>query len=191
MIRTRFIAAAVLVLAVGAVQAQSKPFKIVGAGVAPNGLPLPGQEPRTHWSVGAATELGLYFGNGGIRTDSAAPNPATGGIAGEFGSASPYEFANGRGDKLVCYYGRTDHGAQTPGTFEITIVDVLDDGSLVVQAEFVAEFIAQPKLSTGKFAGATGSWIMSAWTAPFVLGSDDPILYAWEGEGTLTFKKGK
>ena len=26
-------------------------------------------------------------------------------------------------------------------------------------------------------------------TAPFVLGSSDPVYYAWEGEGRLTFKK--
>jgi hypothetical protein len=29
---------------------QTKPFKVVGEGVGPNGLPLPGQPPRAHWS---------------------------------------------------------------------------------------------------------------------------------------------
>lgn len=183
---------AVLALVGGTAQAQNKPFKISGAGVAPNGLPLPGQAPRSHWIVGVATHMGLHFGEGTVRTDSAAPNPATGGIAGEFGSGSPYVFTGANGDKLVCWYGRTDHGAKVPGKFELTIVDVLDDGSLVVEALFIAEFVVQPNESTGKFAGVTGSWIMYARTEPFVLGSDDPLLYSWEGQGSLTFpKKGR
>jgi hypothetical protein len=182
---------AVLALACGSAQAQAKPFSIVGVGVGPTGLPLPGQAPRSHWSVGIASELGFYFGNGTVETDSAAPNPATGTIDGEFGSGSPYVFTGGNGDKLVCYYGRTDHGASEPGTFELTILDVLPDGSLVVQALFIAEFVIQPDLSTGKFAGATGNWVMYAQTAPFVLGSTDPVPYAWEGTGSITLKKGK
>ena len=142
--------------------AQVKPFKITGGGVGPLGLPLPGQDPRPHSSVGEATHLGRYTGIGTLRTDSAAFDPATGHITGEFGSASPYVFTGADGDELVCYYGRTDFGASTPGTFELTIVDVLADGSLVVEALFVAEFVAQPDDCTGKFAGVTGSWIMVA-----------------------------
>jgi hypothetical protein len=182
---------AVMALSCGAAQAQEKPFKITGAGVAPEGLPLPGQDPRSHWSVGVATHLGLYYGNGTVKTDSAAPDPATGKIAGEFGSGSPYGFRGANGDNLVCYYGRTDKGATDPGEFQITVLDVQLDGSLVVEAFFIAEFVVQPTLSTGKFAGATGSWVMSAQTGPFVLGSNDPLAYSWEGQGTLTFKKGK
>ncbi len=183
--------AMVVTLAGGAAQAQVKPFKISGTGVAPSGLPLPGQEPRSHWSVGVATHLGLYFGNGKVQTDSAAFDPATGHIAGEFGSGSPYVFTAANGDQLVCWYGRTDHGAAKPGTFELTIVDILADGSLVVEAKFIAEFVVQPKDSTGKFAGVTGSWIMYAQSLPFVLGSDDPLFYSWEGAGSLKFPVGK
>jgi hypothetical protein len=89
----------------------------------------------------------------------------------------------------VCYYGRTDHGADTPGTFTLTIVNALPDGSLIVRAEFVAEFVVQPTLSTGRFAGATGNWVMYAYTAPFVLGASDPIPYAWDGIGLVTLRK--
>ena len=53
----------------------------------------------------------------------------------------------------------------------------------------IAEFVAQPLESTGRFAGATGGWIMYAETEPFVLGSADPVEYSWEGEGELTFAK--
>jgi hypothetical protein len=100
-------------------------------------------------------------------------------------------FTGANGDQLVTWYGRTDHGASQPGTFVLTILNVLPDGSLVVQAAWVAEFVAQPDQSTGKFAGVTGSWIMCAYSEPFVLGSDDPVDYSWEGEGTLTFPQGQ
>jgi hypothetical protein len=169
--------------------AQTKPFKIKGGGVAPSGLPLPGQEPRPHGSTGEANFLGRYSGDGKVQTDSAVFDPTTGHITGEFGSGSPYVFTGANGDELACYYGRTDFGASRPGTFDLTIVDILDDGSLVVTAVFVAEFVPQPDLCTGKFAGVTGSWIMVATTEEFVLGSEDPINYSWTGKGSLTFKK--
>jgi hypothetical protein len=181
---------AVLTLASQAAEVQVKPFTITGEGVAPSGLPLPGQGARPHSIAGNATHLGLHTGEGTVQTDSASFN-ADGTITGEFGSGSPFIFTGANGDKLVCDYGRTDSGASEPGTFELTILDVLDDGSLVVEALFIAEFVPQPDQSTGKFAGVTGSWIMYAWTEPFVLGSSDPIAYSWEGNGSLTFKKGK
>jgi hypothetical protein len=62
---------------------------------------------------------------------------------------------------------------------------------LVVEAAWIAEFVAQSDLSTGKFAGVTGSWVMYAYSQPFVLGSDDPVYYSWAGEGWLTFQKPK
>jgi hypothetical protein len=52
-------------------------------------------------------------------------------------------------------------------------------------------FLQESCDATGKFAGATGSWVMVARSEPFVLGSDDPVVYSWEGEGALTFLKGK
>jgi hypothetical protein len=73
----------------------------------------------------------------------------------------------------------------------LTILDVLDDGSLVVEAAWMAEFVPVPEASTGKFAGVTGSWIMYAYSEPFLLGSDDPDDYSGEGEGTLTFPEGQ
>jgi hypothetical protein len=180
---------AVLALACPEAAAQVKPFKIVGAGVGPEGLPLPGQDPRPHWIVGVATHLGLHSGEGSVRTDAAVPDPAAGRITGEFGSGSPFVFRGWNGDELACHYGRTDFGADEPGTFELTIVDVLGDGSLVVEALWVAEFVTLPDRSTGKFAGVTGSWIMVARSAPFVLGSADPVYYWWQGEGRLRFAR--
>ena len=49
----------------------------------------------------------------------------------------------------------------------------------------------EPGESTGRFAGVTGSWIMYAYSEPFVLGSDDPAVYRWHGEGSLAFREGK
>jgi hypothetical protein len=169
-------------------QAQVKPFRITGEGSGPSGLPLPGQGPRFHWVVGNATHLGRHCGEGTVQTDSAAFN-ASGQIVGEFGSGSPFVFTGANRDELACYYGRTEFGASEPGAFELTIVDLLEDGSPVVEALWIAEFVVQPELCTGKFAGVTGSWIMYARSEPFVLGSDDPVNYAWEGEGKLTFPK--
>ena len=168
-----------------------KPFKITGEGVGPLGLPLPGEKPREHWIVGEATHLGRHYGEGTVQTDSAVIDLAAGVITGEFGSASPFVFIGANGDRLVTWYGRTNHGASETGTFTLTILGVTPDGALIVQALWIAEFVAVPEESTGKFAGVTGSWIMYAFSEPFVLGSDDPVAYSWEGEGSLTFRKGK
>jgi hypothetical protein len=43
----------------------------------------------------------------------------------------------------------------------------------------------------GKFAEVGGSWIMYAWTEPFVLGSTDPTAYSWFGMGLLRFNQGR
>ena len=179
------------VLATAPAQAQiTKPFKIFGAGVGPEGLPLPGQPARPHWVVGVATHLGLHYGEGSVQTDWAAPQP-DGSIAGEFGSGEPFVFRGANRDRLVCHYGRTDFGASAPGTVELTVLAVLEDGSLVVEALWIAEFVPVSTACTGKFAGVTGSWIMYAHSEPFVLGSDDPVGYWWEGNGSLTFPKKK
>jgi hypothetical protein len=175
-----------LVLTQGRAEAQVKPIKIKGGGTGTSGLPLPGQPPRAHWAVGEATHLGRYYGSGEVETYSSTPQP-DGTIAGEFGAGAPFVFTGANGDQLVCWYGRTDHGASVPGTFVLTVLDVLPDGSLVVEAEFIAEFVPVPEACTGKFAGVTGSWIMYAFTEAFVLGASDPVDYTWEGEGTPTF----
>jgi hypothetical protein len=185
---------AVSVLACPPAHAQVKPFKITGSGVGPNGLPLPGQPARFHWAVGEATHLGQYYGEGYVQTFTAAPQPdPPPRITGTFGSGNgkPFVFTGANGDQLVCYYGRQDKGASHDGTFTLAILDVLVNGDLVVEALWIAEFVPVSDQSTGKFAGVTGSWVMYAQSEPFVLGSNEPVAYSWEGQGTLTFKKGK
>ena len=168
-------------------QAQVVPFEIIGAGIAPDGIPLPGAGGLPHWAVGYGTGLGKYYGEGQVETDTANFLP-DGHITGEFGSAVPFLFTAENGDVLACYYGRTDFGAKEPGTFDLTPVPELGEGVYV--AFWIAEFVPFDEECTGKFAGIGGSWIMYAWSEPFVLGADDPVAYAWTGEGSLTFKKG-
>src|SRR5262249_37798435 len=148
------------VFAPGQVQAQVKPFKIKGAGTGPLGLPLHKQDPRPHWIVGEATHLGRHYGEGTVETDSAVFDPTTGKIVGEFGGGSPFVFHGANGDQLVTWYGRVEHGASKPGSFELTILGTTADGDLIVQALWIAEFVAVPDESTGKFAGVTGSWVV-------------------------------
>ena len=168
-------------------RAQSKPFQIIGAGIATTGLPLPGQPPREHWAVGIGTDLGLYEGDGEVETDTANFLP-NGDITGLFGSPVPFRFVGSNGDVLACYYGNTDFGAANPGTFEL--IPVPDLGPGVYVAHFLAEFVPYLPGCTGKFEGVTGSWIMYASTEPFVLGASDPVGYWWTGSGSLTLKKG-
>lgn len=172
---------------VDAADKQKKPFAITGIGIGPTGIPLPGQPARSHWIVGIATYLGLHHGEGSVKLDNAVFN-ADGTISGEFGSGDPFVFVGANGDKLVCYYGRTDHGAARPGTFVLTPLTDGSDG--MFSAAWVAEFVVQGKQSTGVFKGASGSWTMYAYSiGPFLVGSSDPLPYWWEGHGTLTFEK--
>lgn len=164
----------------------TKPFKVVGGGVAPEGLRPPG-EVTTHLIDGTATHLGHHMGVGTFDIYTLAPtSPTT--LAGTFGSHDPCVFVAANGDELVCYYGRTDKGAADVGEFEITVVGLTEDGAPIVVALFIAEFVVQPE-STGRFAGASGNWIMYAQTEPFILGSSDPVAYTWEGEGTISIPK--
>jgi hypothetical protein len=179
------LAAAVAFACAGAAKAIEIPFKIKGGGVAPEGLPLPGQEARPHWSIGEGTRLGRYSGDGAVQTDFALP-VSKNALAGEFGGATPYVFTAADGSKLSTWYGRVDHGAAQPGVFELAILGATSDGFLIVEALFIAEFVVSPDDSTGRFAGATGSWIMIARTPPFILGSTDPLPYWWTGEGRIS-----
>ncbi|MDA7979667.1 MAG: hypothetical protein MPJ50_12945 [Pirellulales bacterium] len=163
---------------------RSQPFFVFGGGVAPNGLPLPGQGAGDHWAVGWASSVGLHFGSGAVQTDSANPQP-NGTITGEFGSAEPFVF-RGLSGSLATHYGRTAFGASSPGTFTAEVLDVLPDGTLIVTVEFVAEFVVQPNLSTGRFRGATGKWTMIANTEPFALGTTEPLKYSWYGYGSIS-----
>jgi hypothetical protein len=168
-------------------EAQTRSFTISGGGLGPKGLPLPGEPPRPHWSLGQGTTLGEYFGNGTVQTDTATFN-SDGTITGEFGSGGPYIFTAATGGKLACYYGRTDYGAQSPGTFLLVPDSNLGEGWYI--AYFVAEFVPYAPLCTGIYAGVSGSWTMYAVTAPFLLGSSEPLEYSWYGTGQLTFNQG-
>jgi len=143
--------------------------------------------------VGEATYLGVYYGDGSVQTDTAVPK-SNGDISGEFGSGIesgtpvPYVFIGADGDRLACEYGQTV-SASTQGTFELVPLPTFGPG--MYMAYFVAEFVPLPAQSTGKFAGVTGGWVMYAVTEPFLLGSTNPIPYAWYGTGSLTFKHGK
>jgi hypothetical protein len=159
--------------------AQVKPFKIVGGGIA-DYVPLPGDPPAFHFAIGQATGLGRYYGEGEVRVD-AITSPTTG----EFSSAVPFVFTGANGDKLAFHYGRTDFGAEGPG-----VVTLHDAGGGEVIAVWVAEFTPVAAASTGRFKKVIGgSVIVTAVTEPFVLGSDDPVAYVWEGKGQLKFAK--
>lgn len=167
------------------VEAQTVGFQIFGGGYAPKGLPLPGQTPRIHGSTGWGTAgLGSYAGIGQVETLTADFH-ANGDITGDFESPIAYRFIGSNGDVLACYYGNTDFGAKKPGTFELIPVPGFPFGVFV--AHFLAEFVPYQPECTGKFANVSGSWMMYAWTEPFILGSTDPVAYSWHGVGLLTF----
>jgi hypothetical protein len=177
------LAALALVGSCPAAIAQTRPFSVIGAGYAPEGINLPvpfGSGVATpHWAVGVGNYLGLYSGLGAVKAETFDPDT----FSGAFGSAVPFVFTGANGDQLATVYGRTPTGGPT-GTYQIT---PQADGRIVV--EFLAEFVPQPNLSTGKFKGVTGSWLMYAFTEPFVPG--EPFAYAWVGSGSLTFPKPK
>jgi hypothetical protein len=185
-LRVSLLAVFCLVLPLGSSQinAQVKPFKISGQGISLTGLPFPGQTPSIILATGNATHLGKYTGDGDVQTDSVMPGPVDGTFVGEFGCSVPFRFKGANGDILSCYYGRTQFGASTPGTFKL--IPVGPPGVYV--ASFVAEFVPVSSECTGKFEGVKGSWVMYAYTDPFVLGATDPVAYYWEGQGKLTFK---
>jgi hypothetical protein len=176
-----------LVLASSQAQAQTKPFKITGGGAGPDGIPLPGDDPRPHWAIGNATQLGKYYGQGEVQTLTANFNP-DGTITGTFQSPVAFVFTAANGDNLACYYGNPDHGATTVGTF--TLVPVPGFSGWYV-AYWIAEFVPYDPLCTGRFQGVTGGWIMYAQSEPFQpFAPPTSVGYTWYGEGTLTFSKG-
>jgi hypothetical protein len=178
----------VALLVVGSAAAQTVPFAITGAGKAPEGLPLPGQPARPHNIVGVAPFLGLHTGSGMVQPYSIDVfDPDNGVIAGEFKGSFTFQKRNG--SKLATTYGDTEAGASTAGRYTINIIGMTEDNQPIATAFFVAEFVVDPTASTGQFAGVTGSWTMYAQTAPFVLGSDDSLDYAWAGAGSLTFPR--
>jgi hypothetical protein len=161
-------------------QAQVKPFKINGGGLAPDGLSLIPGVPAFHNATGQATELGRYSGAGFFTILD-----YTGPLTAEFSSAPYFVFTAANGDNLVCTYG-----VSSPG--EVTLTPH-SDGS--VTAVFVAEFNPVPALCTGRFAKLTGGgFLMIAKSSPFFLLFDQfkstPFTYTWEGVGTLEYGKG-
>jgi hypothetical protein len=98
-------------------------------------------------------------------------------------------FTAANGDELAFTYGDVGNGAKQPG--EVNLCPV-GDGSFF--AIFVAEFNPVPTKCTGRFAKVTGgSLIMVAISEPFfLLGTETtPFAYSWQGDGSLTFQKGK
>ena len=181
------LAVCALSLTLGADQAsaQTKPFKITGAGVGPEGIPLPGDDPRPHWAIGNASHLGKYYGEGEVETLTAIPDGD--GFTGTFQSPVPFVFTAANGDTLACYYGNIDHGARKVGTFSLVPVPGFPGWYV---AYWIAEFVPDGTLSTGSFKGVTGSWIMYAQSEPFQpFGPPSPVGYTWHGEGSLTFRK--
>jgi hypothetical protein len=173
-----------LALAQARAQAQVKPLKITGGGLAPAGIALTPGTPAPHWAVGTATELGKYYGQGFFQILD-----FTSATTAEFSSAPDFVFTAANGDELAMTYGVVANGAKQPG--QVTLYPV-GDGSFI--AVFVAEFNPVPSQSTGRFASVTGgSLIMVATSDPFfILGATTtPFAYTWEGEGTLTFGKGR
>jgi hypothetical protein len=183
------IAALVASLAVAGNSAQAqvnKPFAIKGGGTAPDGLPFPGFS-APHSATGVGTYLGAYKGSGEFYNDEITSIDAQGNIYGTFYSPVPFVFTAANGDQLACYYGNPNFGAQNEGTYELVhIAGPIGPGG-TYQANFLAEFVPFAPACTGRFAGVGGGWTMKAVSAPFVLGSTDPLPYTWSGTGTLVF----
>ncbi len=180
-----FAFALVLAFSQGTAQAQAnKPFKISGGGPAPEGIFLTPLTPGIHYATGHATELGRYSCVGmfqllGYNSQTVAT----------FSSAPYCVFIAEDGDILACTYGDVTHGATGPG-----VVTLTPARNSTFTARFVAEFNPVPALCTGRFAKVTGgSFLMIAKSSPFsIVGAQTtPFTYTWEGEGSLTFTKGK
>jgi hypothetical protein len=164
------------------VQAQEKPFKITGGGYAPDGISLIPGIPVPHSTVGHATELGKYSGEGYFQILD-----FTGPLSAEFSSAPNVVFVAANGDHLAMTYGDVSNGANQPG--EVTLVPN-NDGSFT--AYFVAEFNPDLPNCTGRFAKLTGGSVtMYAVSDPFFIQgtSTTPFNYSWHGSGNLTYGK--
>jgi hypothetical protein len=182
-------AVAALALACGMAQAQTKPFKISGGGIAPDGFPFP-VDSAPHSAVGHGTFLGKYEGQGGVHNVSLDFLPdGSGDATGTFDSDGPYVFTGADGDQLAVFYGTPDGGTTVTGTYDLVYLGGPVGPGGTYQAFFVAEFVPYDADCTGKFKGVSGGWTVYASTEPFVLGSTDPPAYEWEGHGSLTFAK--
>jgi hypothetical protein len=171
---------AILALTSHRAEAQAKPFKLTGGGIA-SAFPLAPGIPETHNAVGTATGLGAYYAEGAFELLT----PPSDTLSAEFSSAEPCVFTAANGDQLAFTYGDTSNGAAEPGQVQLYPVA---DGLFV--AVFVAEFNPDLENCTGRFAKLTGgSVIVTAVSDPF-----DPfnqpaegIGYTWSGQGTLEY----
>src|SRR4051794_21048302 len=157
------------------VQAQVKPFKISGGGVAPFGLSnvAGDQDPlNTHNAVGEATELGRYSALGRFQIDA-----FTGPLTANFSSAEPCVFIAANGDRIKFNYA---------GTIELATTD-----GMTFTGVFTATFtpVLTPGANTGRFKKVTGgSFVMVATSGEFMF-FEPNAPYTWQGVGTLEFGK--
>jgi hypothetical protein len=182
-VSTLAICALALVLGQNRAEAQVKPFKISGGGLAPDGIALVPGTPAPHSAAGNATELGNYQGEGFFQILN-----YTSLTTAKFSSGPDFIFTAANGDLLAMTYGVVANGAAHPG--DVTLCPNSDNSFTAI---FVAEFNPLLAKCTGRFAKLTGgSFIMVAVSEPFfILGATTtPFMYFWAGEGTLTFGKG-
>jgi hypothetical protein len=179
---------AVLTGAAQAAQAQVKPFKVTGGGVAPKGISLLPGTPAPHSAVGTATELGRYAGEGNFQILK-----LTSAVTADFSSAPDFTFTAANGDKLVFTYGDVNNGAKKPGNVTLTPLGMVGTSTLFT-AVFVAEFNPVPAKCTGRFKKVIGgSFIMVAVSKPFALAAGatqtTPFEYTWQGDGSIQYGK--
>jgi hypothetical protein len=163
-------AAAVLAFTTHSAEAQVKPFKISGGGIAADGFPTTLDTPAPHNAVGNATELGKYSAEGFFQLDD-----FTGPLNADFSSSQPCVFTAANGDQIEFDYAGT--------------VELFTDDGVTFTAVFTATFtpVLTPGANTGRFTKVIGgSFVMVATTAPFMFGELD-VPYTWSGEGTLKF----
>jgi hypothetical protein len=158
------------------------PFAITGGGPAPQGIALAPSVLIPHSATGTASYLGQYTGSGMFEHDPLVIDPATGLVTANFQGSFTFVAANG--DKLVTHYGTGYTGKMTG--------HLSADGTAVVGVQFDAIFTVDSAQSTGRFAGASGSWRMIAHAdsvslVSMVPGYTAPFNYTWTGGGTITF----
>jgi hypothetical protein len=172
--------------AAGRGDARATPFRVTGGGPASQGLPLvPGGTATHQITAGTATHLGSYTGEGTFELGSLNIS-AAGVVSGTFRGSFVFVAANG--DRLV-----TTYGDGFTGTFS---GQLSADGTSVTGVTFDAIFRVDGAASTGRFAGATGSWRMIANAESVSLissvpGYTAPFNYTWTGEGTIELARGK
>ena len=162
--------------------AKTRAFAITGGGTAPQGIALAPFVQVPHPTTGTASFLGNYTGLGMFEHDPLVINPTTGAVTANFQGDCTFVAANG--DKLVTHYG-TGYTGKLTGQLSA-------DHTAVVGIQYDAIFTIDGAQSTGRFAGASGSWRMIAHAdsislVSMVPGFTAPFDYTWTGGGTITF----